>query len=432
MRKSLLIGFGLVVATAVLAEEPAKKEESKGKVAPLIKLIFSSKAEAPADKPKTPPLPTGTHETTKTTSVKGETKGLKLQTLCSGSDGMVYALLGSDRYGDKVSSGEVQVFDTAGEKIRGWKLNFQGQAINCAPNGTVYVAGDGKIAAFDAEGHIKSESDLPFVKTLLGDVDKIKKKAEEQRQSEIQSAEEQVKEFKKEADEIRKKDEDKRTDTEKSQLKRNESMAKVYEQMLERAKKKSVDDMVGQTTSRLKAVNAVAATDKDLFVVSGEMKGYGYAVWRMDPSFDNAKQVMSGLRGCCGQMDIQCCDDCLVVAQNCDHNVGKYDREGKKISTFGKRAGRDDTDGFGSCCNPMNVRAGAEGRVYTAESEGIVRVFDKDGKQEGVIGTVKVSGGCKNVAIAVSADGNTVWFCDQPNSKIHVMTRKVESAKAVN
>jgi sugar lactone lactonase YvrE len=80
----------------------------------------------------------------------------------------------------------------------------------------------------------------------------------------------------------------------------------------------------------------------------------------------------------------------------------------------------------------MNVRADADGRVYTAESEGIVRVFDKDGKAQGILGSVKITGGCKNVAIALSKDGNTVFFCDQPASKIHVMTRKPDSAKGAN
>jgi hypothetical protein len=45
---------------------------------------------------------------------------------------------------------------------------------------------------------------------------------------------------------------------------------------------------------------------------------------------------------------------------------------------------------------------------------------------------VKISGGCKNVAIGVSKDGNTVFFCDQPGSKIHLLTRKAESQKSTN
>jgi sugar lactone lactonase YvrE len=77
----------------------------------------------------------------------------------------------------------------------------------------------------------------------------------------------------------------------------------------------------------------------------------------------------------------------------------------------------------------MNVRGGSQGQIYTAESEGIVRAFDKEGKPLGVLGSVKITGGCKNVAIAVSPNGNTVYFCDQPGSKIHIMARKPEAVK---
>jgi hypothetical protein len=391
--------------------------------------IIGALAGSPA--PAAPKLPTGAFETSKVIDVKGETKGIKLQTLAVGSDGMVYALLGSDRYGQKVPKGEIQVYDATGQKVRGWKVDFQAQTINCASDGTVYVAGDGKVATFDGAGQVKAEAkDLPFIQKVLSDAEGLKKSAEEQRASEIQSYEEIVKDFEKQLTDLQKKDEDKLTKQEKQMLKQQEAMVKSYKRMLDESKKKKAEDYINGITSRLRIINALALSDKDLYVVCGELQGYGYAVWRMDHNLENPKQVMSGLRGCCGQMDIQCCGDDLVVAQNCEHNVGRYDRDGKKLGTFGKRAGRDGNDGFGGCCNPMNVRADAAGRVYTAESEGIVRLFGKDGKEEGVLGSVKISGGCKNVAIGVSKDGNTVFFCDQPGSKIHLLTRKAESSKS--
>jgi sugar lactone lactonase YvrE len=398
--------------------------------------IFSTLFGGAKDSPAaaSPKVSAGTHETSKIVDVKGETKGIKLQTLATGPDGMVYALLGSDRYGAKVSSGEVQVFDSTGEKVRGWKVDFQCQAINCASDGTVFVAGDGKLATFDAAGQVKSAPlDLPFIQRVLADAEALKKKAEEQKASEIQSYEEIVKDVEKQLEELKKKDEENLTKAEKQQIKQFEAMITNYKRTLEASKKKKPEDYVNQIVSRVRIINSIAATEKDLYVVCGALQGYGYAVWRMDRNFENAKQVMSGLRGCCGQMDVQCCGDDLIVAQNCEHNVGRYDRDGKKLGTFGRRAGRDGSDdGFTGCCNPMNVRADADGRVYTAESEGIVRVFGKDGKAQGMLGSVKITGGCKNVAIALSKDGNTVFFCDQPGSKIHLMTRKPDSAKGAN
>jgi ribosomal protein L24E len=375
------------------------------------------------------------------------------------------------------------VFDGAGKQEGAWPVKFSAQAINCGPDGQVYVAGDGRIAAFDSSGKQLNEVELPHVALIAGDSEKIRKRAEEQKQQEIESYEEMLKEQQKLIDEYTKKDPDfadnlkkleseqktlaelraklrqaqvKKEDTaeiqksiteqtakiremqksdsskltaaEKQQLRQAEAISKSYKTMLERQKSQNIDDVVKQLTSRLKLVNAVAVTEKDVYVVSGETKGYGYAVWRMDRSFQNPKQVMSGVRGCCGQMDIQAVGDELWVAQNCDHKVGRYDRDGKLIKTMGKRGRDGDADCFGGCCNPMNIRLNKD-LVYTAESEGIVRCFTVDGDNKGVIGSVKLSGGCKNVALAVSPDGNTVYFCDQPGSKIHIMTKKPDPAK---
>ena len=370
----------------------------------------------------------GTHAVSKSIDVKGESKGVKLQTMTMGTDGMIYALLGADRYGAKPAQvGEVQVLDPAGQKLRSWKVNFLSQAIGCCPDGTILVAGDGKIAAFDNSGNVKTELELPYIKEALGDEEKIKKKAEEQRQSQIETYEEIVKEHKKTLDELNAKNEEKLTKQEKQKIKQANSMVKTYERIVEQQKKQKVDDIVKQIMSRVKVINAVTATDKDVYVVSGETKGYGFAVWRMNRNFEEPKQVMESLSGCCGQMDIQATGDDLWVAQNCSHNVGHYDRDGKKISTFGKRGRDGDADCFGGCCNPMNVRV-VGNRVFTSESEGMVRCFTADGQVEGLVGTVKIGGGCKNVPIAVSADGNTVYFCDQPGGKIHLLTKKTEAA----
>lgn len=378
---------------------------------------------------KGPKLPSGTHETAKTIAVKSDIKGIKLQTLASGADGQVYALLGSDRYGSKVDAGEVQVYDAAGQKVKSWKVGFQGQAINCAPDGSIYVAGNGRLAVYTPEGAVKMEAELPFIKSVVSDEEKLKKKAAEQQKSSIESYEEILKESKSQLDELRKKDADKLSKAEQAQMKQHEQMVKAYTQMLEQEKKKKPEAYVDQIVSRVKIINSVAVTEKDVFVVCGELTGYGFAVWRTDRDLSNPKQVMSQLRGCCGQMDVQAAGDDLIVALNCEHGVGRYTREGKKVAKFGKRGRETEPDCFGGCCNPMNVRVGAGGRVYTAESEGIVRAFSAEGKPEGVIGSVKISGGCKNVAIAASPDGNTVWFCDQPGSKIHVLVRKAEAAK---
>jgi hypothetical protein len=37
---------------------------------------------------------------------------------------------------------------------------------------------------------------------------------------------------------------------------------------------------------------------------------------------------------------------------------------------------------------------------------------------------VKLTGGCKNVAVAVSADAKKIYFCDLPGSKFHILEKK--------
>ncbi len=239
----------------------------------------------------------GTHAVSKSIDIKGEAKGVKLQTLTLGPDGMVYALLGADRYGGKPANvGEVQVLDPSGQKLRSWKVNFLSTAITCAPDGTVLVAGDGKLASFDNSGNVKTELELPYVKEVLADQDKIKKKAEEQRQSQIESYEEIIKQQKKELEGLKAKDEEKLTKKEKQQIKQCDGQIKMYTQILEQQKKQKVDELVKQIVSRVKVINAVAATDKDVYVVSGETKGYGFAVWRMDRNFENPKQVLESVQ----------------------------------------------------------------------------------------------------------------------------------------
>jgi len=181
--------------------------------------------------------------------------------------------------------------------------------------------------------------------------------------------------------------------------------------------------IIAQQTSRLRIINGIAVGAKDLYIVCGEAKGYGYAIWRMDHQFKNARQVKSGVRGCCGQMDVQVSGDGFVLAENCEHRFARYDRDGKLLAAGGARAVGGDDKGFGGCCNPMNVRVQG-GDVYTAESEGIVKRFNAKGEFVALVGKAALQGGCKNVAVAVSKDAEHVFFCDQPGSRVIVLAKK--------
>ena len=373
------------------------------------------------------------HEEKKAISVKGKYGGVQTISLNPVGENVV-ALVGPGRYDNankKSAKSEVFVYSPTGEKVTSWEVNFIGSAINCAPTGEVYVAGSGKIAKFDAKGKLLGEVEIPHIAEVVKDKEKLKKKANERRDQMIATYKQQVEVFKKQAKASKDPDKGtKNTYTDESGKKVEYStpspnqMLKIYEDQLKQMEKRSVAEYESEILGQIRGVNSIAVSSKDIFVTTGEATGYGYSVWRTDLAFNNPKNILSGLRGCCGQMDVQCCDDCLVIAQNCDHAVGKYDRDGKKIAKFGKRARSAEPDCFGGCCNPMNTRPTSAGEVYTAESEGYIKRFDSKGEFAGNIAIAKLSGGCKNVALAVSKNGDNVYFCDLPGSRILILSRK--------
>jgi sugar lactone lactonase YvrE len=111
-------------------------------------------------------------------------------------------------------------------------------------------------------------------------------------------------------------------------------------------------------------------------------------------------------------MDVKANDTGVFVAENSQHRVCRFDRNGKKLGTWGTSA-RTGLDGFGSCCNPMNIAFGPKNVVYTAEDDtGRIKRYSPEGKLLGLVGLVELKPGCKNVSIAVSSDGSHVYMLD--------------------
>jgi hypothetical protein len=78
----------------------------------------------------------------------------------------------------------------------------------------------------------------------------------------------------------------------------------------------------------------------------------------------------------------------------------------------------------------MNVCVGQNGLIYTAESEGFIRCFKADGEYSGLVARAELTGGCKNVEVAVSPDANHVYFCDLPGQRILILSREEPSSEA--
>jgi hypothetical protein len=117
----------------------------------------------------------------------------------------------------------------------------------------------------------------------------------------------------------------------------------------------------------------------------------------------------------------------LIIAANTKFSVELLDRDGKAVSKFGQQGGQN---GFGSCCNPMNVRPLGSGDILTAESSiGWIKRFNKDGELKAVIGKAKIGGGCKHVPIGFDAKLDRYYMMYEDKSEICVLVPLSEATE---
>ena len=375
------------------------------------------------------------HEELTAVKVEGE-GGARLQTLSVTPDGKIVGLVAPARYAPigekgKATPSEIHLFDSEGKELTNWTLPFTAQSVSVSPDGEVYVAGDGQLARYAVDGKLLAQVEVPHLAEVLKDNEGLRQRAEEQiklqKQSQASSKtafEEQVKTLEKLGD--------KRTELQSKQLESYKEYLKDLETRLAEIKTPSIEDTIKQVTARLRIINAIAVTEKDVYISCGELKGYGFAIWRMDADFQNPVRVLGPVSGCCLQMDLQAHGDHFYLAENTKKRVAKYDRDGTFVSAFGQSGRESNGLSFGGCCNPMNCRLAANGDVYTAESEGIVKRFSAGGEFLGLVGYAKLTGGCKNVAVAASPKGDRVYFCDLPGSRIIILAAKKPAAAAAS
>lgn len=321
---------------------------------------------------------------------------------------------------------EVRILTADGKLLRKWPIDFEAQAINVDPDGNIVVAGDGFIARYDAEGKQLAKADSPQVAKLAKNQQELEDQARETLLSQAASLEENLKNLERQKATLDEKKDEDLSDAEKTQKKQLDLIVQTYKRSLESYKSPNearIKMLTQQLAGRGRKINAIAASDKYLFVTCGDPKGFGYSVWRTEKNFSNPKQIVSGLSGCCGQMDVQCCGDELVVAENSRKRVVRYDADGKKVASFGKASRDGAGDTFGSCCNPMNTRLHG-GKLLVSDSDGRVRLFALDGTYENEVGKADVRPGCKSSTVDISPDGNRVYYIDVNTSRICVLDRK--------
>jgi hypothetical protein len=446
---STIRGIALAIVAIAISTPHARSEESTAPASP-----------APAVS-STDALATPTHHQTGTINVNAA--GLpqaSLTSFCLTPDDRILAGCASEK-------GEIRVFDAAGKYLQTWQTPIKPEAIYVRADGAIYLAGEGQLAKLSPTGAIELQHEAPHAAAITASRDKIREEviAENKQRASMYVDQSKVydqmlAQVQKQIDEInakiaaRDKENADSTANDKTaadgqsgsapppqrfrgslqslerQLAMREQMKKQYEQaksqFAEMVKQNpdrdltdvEIDEHVKSSMQYKLKVSSISATDGNVFLATHSAVGYGFAVWKLDADFENGQSIVSDLSGCCGQMDVKVNGDALYVAENSRHRVCHYDTNGKLIGNWGTAA-RSGIEGFGSCCNPMNVAFGPGGVVYTAEDDtGRIKRYSPSGELLGLVGAVEVPPGCKNVSIAATSDGNRFYMLDITNSRI--------------
>lgn len=283
-------------------------------------------------------------------------------------------------------SKEIKVIDPQGKQVDTFKLTLEPYAIDVAADGTIYCGGHDRLAMLDAGGKALKTAQI------------------------VEGAEPPQ-------PEQRPKDEPPKDEPPKDQTQHDESEHKRPPR-----------------TPRTPRVSGIAVSGNDVFVAFGS--GWSLRskskLFRFDRQLGNSKMIVEGLRGCCQRCDITARDGVLYVAENAAFRVTRLDREGNELSKWGSRD-RKAIEGFGACCNPMNVCFDSDGVLYTAESgPGRVKRYSTDGEFLSLVGHAGVdrfdraghfASTCSNIAIAVTGDGKRVYVMDYRNNLIRVLQK---------
>ncbi len=347
----------------------------------------------------------------------GEKTG-QLHTFCLTSEGNILASV-------TAGANVLQLYTPELTLIKEIELPFAATALNVAPSGKIYAGGSGKVALISAAGEVQGIERSPQLADEKTIKERMVKAAKEKAEKVKETYRKQVEQI---TDRIAKLEESKEELSERDQ-KRLQTYVKQKEMMEDNLKKyeESAEIDPEKIMNSGSGVRAIAATEDAVFVACNSLEGYGYEVWKAKPDLSEPSLILTGLSGCCGQFDLQANKEFLVLAENTKFQVGLLDHEGKRLSSFGK-SNRMGGDGFGSCCNPMNVRCCENGDILTAESSiGTIKRFNASGDLVGVIGKAKIGGGCKHVALGFDQTRNRYYLQYQDKNAICVLVPNAEA-----
>ena len=387
----------------------------------------ASKPEPPQPEPKV-----ASHSQTSIIQTMHDGRPVRLNTFTLDGDGQILACVGPVAAADGASTGLLQVYSPEGKLVRETALEFTPTAVTAMPDGSVLTAGTGKLSRVSAGGEVLVTVDSPHVGDLDSLTDRIAAEAKEQMKTVTKRYADMIEGVKERMAALDEKSEEELTSRDEQMLKTLPKQLEMYEQTAARME---------QTYSRIYSpeallqrklgVTSLAATNKDVFITTNAIEGRGYEVWRLDHELSSPKQIMTGLGGCCGQCDVQAAGDNIVIGENTRFQVSLVDRDGNRLSSFGKRD-RSSVDGFGSCCNPMNVTCCSNGDIITSESTvGNIKRFSAKGEYLGLVGKAAISGGCKHVAVSFDEKRNRYYTMNIDKGHICVLAANPEpSAEA--
>jgi hypothetical protein len=345
----------------------------------------------------------------------------------------------------------IRLLTQEGKELDTWKLEFQPQAIGLRKkDGTIFVGGEGKISKLAADGEVLLTKEFPRPMTD----EELEELVKEQVEAQVKQMEQYTKGIKTQLAELEKQQGDQAEEEPEDeaqpdarsvfscvtgissgeggiqlQFKEGTSATqkiaalRFYADMLSQQFKgredaeKQIRERISRST-RTSTYTGIAVADNDLFLVCSA-PGYSYSAWRTTHDVEDAKLVVKGLRGCCGQMDCQTDGRDLWIPVNGEHLIYHYDRDGKVINKFGKRDA-EAADGFGGCCEPKNLRIGADGYVYCAQSGPPVCVkrYTPDGKFQDTACFPLYETGC--VRASVDLAGDRIFLLSPNEGSIYV------------
>jgi hypothetical protein len=296
----------------------------------------------------------------------GRESGATLNNFCLDRSGNILACL----QGQATGRHSVEVYSPDGKRTKSWPVEAAPEAICLDQDGSVLVAGSGRIQRFDSEGKVLATAKTPATDAPL-------------------APEEDLKE-----------------------------LAKRFGEGSTEARLKRLQEALA---SRRLNVTGLGVAGNDVFLACPSTKDWTYCVYRLDKNFQNPKLIVEKLGGCCSQMDIQAGDGKVWVAHNGRHRVECHDRDGKLLSSFGKED-RKAADGFGGCCEPKNLRLRPGGEMLAAESGPPVAIkrFTAEGKFLGVVALPTFKLGCVRTTVDVSPDGKRYYVLNGEERAIHV------------